>query len=134
MTTGELGFVLALFGVPLWLAATAWFRYFSMERVSVRALPWIRTGLTLMSITTVMWVGLLTIMILEDRSSDAKSLAKNLSPAIVAWINLLFCAGALICSRLDRRSAHPTAILRRNIALSSGLLMLIWLFVLSNPH
>jgi hypothetical protein len=47
---------------------------------------------------------------------------------------LLFCAGALICSRLDRRSAHPTAILRRNIALSSGLLMLIWLFVLSNPH
>jgi len=134
MTNGEFVFVLALFGVPLWLAATAWFRYLSMERVSVGASPLIRTGLTLISITTMMWLALLALMILEDRSNNAKSLAKNLSPAIVAWINLLFCAGALICARLDRRSAQSTAILRRNIALSSVLLMLIWLFVLSDPH
>ena len=134
MTIGEFGFVLALFGVPLWLVAIAWFRYFSMERVTVGALSWIRTGLILISITTTMWVVLLTLMIFEDRSNEAKSIAKNLSPAILASINLLFCAGALICSRLDRRSAQRTAILRRNIAISSGLLMLIWLFVLSNPH
>ncbi len=134
MTSGEFGFVLALFGVPLWLAGTAWFRYLGMERPSVGAFPWIRSGITLLSISTMMWVAILTLMIIENRSDEARSLAKNLSPAIVAAVNLLFCAGALICARLDRRSDHVTAILRRKIAVSSGLLMLIWLFVLANPH
>jgi hypothetical protein len=134
MRFGELAFVALLFGVPLWLVLTAWRRYRAVDRASVEDLFQMRTGLTLISLTTSMWFAVFVLMILEDHSAEAKSLATNLSPAMLGLINLLFCAGGLACSGRGLRSAQQTGPLRRAMGASSGFLMLIWLFLLANPH
>jgi len=134
MTFGELAFVAFLFGVPLWLALRAWRRYLALNRDSVEDLIQMSMGLTLISLSTCMWCAVLVVMILEDHSAEAKSLAKNLSPAMLGLINLLFCAGGLVCAGWGLRFARQTGALRRAIGASSGCLMLIWLGLLANPH
>jgi hypothetical protein len=134
MKFGELAFVALLFGAPLWLVLTAWRWYLAVNRGAVENLFQMRTGLTLISLTTSMWFAVLVLMILEDHSGEAKSLATHLSPAMLGFINLLFCTGGLVCSGRGLRSAPQTRRLRRAMGASSGYLMLIWLLLLSNPH
>ena len=134
MKFGELTFVALLFGVPLWLLLRAWRTYLAVYRTTLEGLFPTRIGLTLVTLSTAMWCASLVLMILEDYSAEAKSLAINVSPGIVGLINLLFCAGGLICSVLGLRSARQTRPSRRAIGLSSACLMLIWLFLLANPH
>lgn len=134
MKFGELAFVALLFVVPLWLVLTAWSRYLAVDRASIEDLFQMRTGLMLISLTTSTWFATFALMLLEDHSAQAKSLATNLSPATLGLINLLFCSGALVCSARGLRSARQTAPLRRAMGASSGFLMLIWLFLLANPH
>ena len=81
-----------------------------------------------------MWIAVFALMVLEDHSSAAKSVATNLSPAILGFINLLLCVGAVICSLFSRKPAQKSLPLRKAIGLSSGCLILIWLFLLANPH
>jgi hypothetical protein len=80
MKFGGLALVAFLFGVPLWLVLTAWRRYPAVNRSVLEDLFQMRTGLTLISLTTCMWFAVLILMILEDHSADAKSLATKLSP------------------------------------------------------
>ena len=134
MKFGELTFLALLFGVPLWLVLMAWRRYLAVDRASIEDLIQMRTGLTLISLTTSMWFAVLVLMVLEDHSTEAKSLATNLSPAMLGLINLLLCAGGLVCSGRGLRSAQQTGPLRRAMGASSGFVMLIWLFLLANPH
>jgi len=134
MRFGELAFVSLLAGVPMWLVWRAWRRYLALHYASVEDLFQMKMGLTLISLSTGMWLAALMLMILEDYNADAKSFAQNLSPAMLGLINLLFCAGGLVCSGHGLRSAHQTGPLRRAMGASSGCLMLIWLALLSNPH
>ena len=134
MKFGELAFVALLFGVPLWLVLTAWRRYLAVDHTSVENLSQMRTGLTLITLSTAMWFAALVLMFLEDHSAAAKSLAMNLSPAMLGLINLLFCTGGLVCSGHGLRSAQRTGPLRRAMGASSGCLMLMWFFLLANPH
>ena len=134
MKFGELAFVALLCGVPLWLVLTTWRRYFAVDRASIDHLFQMRAGLTLISLTTSIWFAVFAVMILEDRSAEAKSLATNLSPAMLGLINLLFCVGGLVCSGRGLRSAQQTGPIRKAMGASSGFLMLIWLFLLANPH
>ena len=134
MKFGELAFVALLVGVPLWLVLTAWRRYLAVGHASVENLFQMRTGLTLITLSTAMWCAALVLMLLEDHSAAAKSLAMNLSPGMLGFINLLFCTGGLVCSGLGFRSAQQTGPLRRAMGASSGCLMLMWFFLLANPH
>ena len=76
-------------------------------------------GLALITLSTGMWFAVLVLMLLEDHSAEAKSLAINLSPGILGLINLLFCAGGLVCSGRGLRVARQTGPLRRAIGLSA---------------
>jgi len=134
MKFGELAFVAFLFGVPLWLLLRAWRTYLAVSRTAVEGLFQMRIGLTLITLSTAMWFAVLVLMLLEDHSAEAKSLAINLSPGMLGLINLLFCAAGLVCSGRGLRFARQTGPLRRAIGLSSGCLMVIWLFLLANPH
>jgi hypothetical protein len=134
MKFGDLAFVALLCGVPLWLVLRAWRRYLAIDRASVDHLFQMRTGLTLISLTTSMWFALFALMVMEDHSAEARSLAANVSPGILGLINLLFCAGGIVCSGLGQRPDQQTGPLRRAMGASSGFLMLIWLFLLANPH
>jgi hypothetical protein len=134
MKFGELALVAFLFGVPLWLLFTAWRRYLAVDRSSVEDLFQMRTGLALITLTTSVWLAAFLLMMLEDYSAEAKSLATNVSPGKIGLINFVFCAGGLVCSGLRLRSVQQTGPLRRAIGASSGFLMLIWLILLANPH
>lgn len=134
MKFGELVFVALLCGIPLWLVLTTWRRYFAVDRASVDHLSQMRAGLTLVSISTSIWFAVFALMLLEDHSVEAKSLATKLSPAMLGGINVLFCVGGLVCSGRGLRSAQRTGPIRRGMGASSGFLMLIWLFLLANPH
>jgi hypothetical protein len=131
---GELTFVTFLFGVPLWLLLRAWRTYLAVNRTAPEDLFQVEIGLTLITLSTPMWFAVLVLMLLEDHSAEAKSLAINLSPGILGLINLLFCAGGLVCSGRGLRFARQTGPVRRAIGLSSGCLILVWLFLLVNPH
>jgi hypothetical protein len=123
-----------LLGIPLWLVARAWFRYLRLNRTAAADLSQMRMGLALISATTILWMAMLLLMILEDYSARARSVAQNVAPGPLGSINLLLCFGALMCSRFGRKSAQDTTPLRRAIGVSSGCLMVIWLFFLGNPH
>ena len=134
MKLGELIFVAVLSGIPAWLVLRAWRRYFALNLTSVGDLLQMRIGLTLLSITASMWLALLVLMILEEYSNEARSVAQKVSPSITGLINFLLCSGGLACSWFRRKSAHESLPVRRAVALASGCLMLIWLLLMSNPH
>jgi len=98
MAFGELTFVAFLFGVPIWLLLRAWRKYLAVNRTAPQDLFQMKMGLTLITLSTAMWFAVLVLMLLEDHSAEAKSLAINLSPGILGLINLLFCAVGLVCS------------------------------------
>jgi len=132
MRFGELAFIAV--GVPIWLVARAWRRYFSLGQVEFGDSTQMTVALWLTSLSTVMWIFVFAVMLLEDHSGGARSLATNLSPALFGFINLLLCVGAVVCSRSSRKPDQKSLSLRTAIALSSGCLMLIWLFLLANPR
>jgi len=134
MNFGELVFVALLLGIPLWLVLRGWRRYLAVSHDAVEDLFQMTTGLTLITLSTAMWFAVVVLMILEDYSAEAKSLAVNLSPGKIGLINLLFCAGGLVCSAWRLRPARQTRPLRRTMAASSGCLMLMWFLLLANPH
>jgi hypothetical protein len=93
-----------------------------------------QVGLALTTATTAMWLAVFAIMALQGRIALAYSLARELSPGIVGLVNLCLCAGGLVCSRLRRSAAQQTVALRKAIAASSGVLMLIWMLLTLNAH
>jgi hypothetical protein len=130
----ELIFVAAFLGIPLWLVARAWVRYLGLGPLAAEEVLQMRAGLALVSVTTILWFAVLALITLEDYSAGAKSIARNLSPGAVGLVNLALCAGGLVCSFLGRRSARESVRLRNAIALCSGCLMFLWLFIAANPH
>jgi hypothetical protein len=92
-----------------------------------------KTGLVFISIATSMWLGAFILMVLEDHSAKAKSIATSMSPATLAFVNICFCLGGLVCSRLNRKSAQETVPLRRAIGVSSGFLMVIMALFIGEP-
>jgi hypothetical protein len=134
MTFGELAFIALLFGVPLWLVWRTWRRYLAVHHTAPEDLFQMRIGLTLITLSTAMWFALLFVMLLEDHSVEAKSLAIDVSPAVFGLINLLLSATGLVCSARGLRSIRQTGPLRRAMGASSGCLMLMWFFLLANPH
>ena len=134
MSFGEFGFIALLVGIPVWLVSRAWRRYISVDHVALGDSLQMRAALSFISVSTVMWIAVFALMVLEDHSSGAKSVATNLSSAILGFINLLLCVGAVICSLFSRKPAQKSLPLRKAIGLSSGCLILIWLFLLANPH
>ena len=132
MRFGEVAFIAV--GVPIWLVARAWRRYFSLDHVQFGDSKQMMVALSFLSLSTTMWIFVFAVMFLEDHSSGAKSLAATLSPALFGFINLLLCVGAVVCSRSSRKPDQKSLSLRTAIAVSSGCLMLIWLFLLATPH
>jgi hypothetical protein len=134
MSSGELFFLVLLCGVPLWLAARTWKRYFDMGSAAVMERPQMLVGLALATTSTVMWLAVFALILLQDRNGLLKTIAVNLSPAKIGLLNISLCAGGIICSRRRRSTAQQTLPLRKAIASSSGVLMLIWFVLLLNPH
>lgn len=134
MKFGGLAFVVLLLGVPLWLTLKAWRRYSTVTRTALEDLFQMRMGLTMITLSTGMWFAALVLMFLSDHIAEAKSLAINLSPAVLGLINLLLCAIGLVCSARGLRSVRETGPLRRALGASSGCLLLMWFFLLANPH
>ena len=133
MSLGEFVFVAALAGIPILLLGWGWQRYLGIDanRAGKRQLS---IALGLISVSTCAWLAVLALMILEDYSAAARSIAPRVSPAAVGLINLGLCAGALGYSRFGRRSAPELGSLRLAIGLNGGCLMVLWLFLASNPH
>lgn len=133
MSVGEFALVAALAGIPILLLWWAWQRYLAIEadRSGKRQLS---IALGLISVSTCAWLAVLALMVLEDHSAAVKSIATRVSPGAVGLINLGLCAGALGYSRFGRRSAAGFGSLRLAIGLNGGCLMVIWLFLASNPH
>jgi len=134
MTLGELIFVAALFAVPAWLLIRGWGRYLALPAISRPESLRMQAGLAFISLTTIMWFAALALMMLEDRNAAAKSFAVNVPAGAVELLNLILCIAGLICSAIGSKSQPQSARLRKAIALSSGFLMLPWLFLAANPH
>lgn len=127
--------LLAIFaGLPLWLAVRAWRRYFTLGTAPIGDLFQLRVGLALISAATCMWIATFGIMVLEDFNGVARSIGQNLSPVTVGLVNFLLCIGGLGCSGFGWTAARGTLPLRKAIGVSSACLMVLWLFVLGNPH
>ena len=116
MRFGEFSFFALLVGVPVWLVSRAWRRYISIDHVALGDSLQMRLALSFISVSTGMWIVVLSLMLLEDFSSGAKSVATNLSPTIFGFINLLLCVGAVVCSRFSKRPAQKNLPFRRAIA------------------
>lgn len=134
MSLGELSFIAVITGVPVWLALRVWRRYITVGYVSSGVSWLMRTGLVLVSFSTAMWLAVVALLFLEDHSSGARSIARNLSPAVLGSLNLLLCVGAILCSWFDRTRGQRSLSLRGAIGISSGCLILLWIVVVANPH
>ena len=127
-------FAVALFGAPVWLISRAWSMYLSLDRPSVAHLGQIQAGLASISLSTAFWLAVFLTMILEDHSAQARSIGQHLSPFVVGVSNLVLCLGGVACAGFGWATAGETARLRKAMVVSSGCLILIWLFILINPH
>lgn len=127
-------FEIALIVIPLGLVSLAWRRYLMLTSTSTGRSLQVRMGLGLISLSVSMWLAVCIVMALGDNNQGARSIRENLSPGMLATINLLLLMGGFACSRAWRQSEQETVPLRRTIALSSGCLMFLWLLLASNPH
>ncbi len=122
-----------LVAIPVWLVATAWSRYAGIGQHLRSGLLRIRLGLTVVSVATGIWLAVFAVMVLQGRSPQVQTIGKNLSPAFVGLANLGLCAVAIFFILVAGSDDDVTAIKRRVLG-SSGLLALISLFLLANPH
>ena len=134
MGFGELAFFALLFGVPLGLILKAWRSYLAVVRGAHEDLFQMRIGVTLITLSTGMWFTALTLMLLEDHSAEARSLAISVSPGKLGLINLLLSVIGLVCSARGFRSVRQTGSLRLAMGASSACLILMWVLLLANPH
>ena len=134
MKVGELLFVAALFGVPLFLLLRAWRRYVALDGSLDSDIFQMRVGMALTSLSTFLWVAVIAVMMVADYSAGARSMAQNLSPGKVGLVNACLCAGGFVCSVVGLRRAQVTVHLRGAIGVSSVCLMLMWLLLAANPH
>jgi hypothetical protein len=134
MGIGESIVVVVLFGLPVWLAWRVWRRYLALDPASSGPVVQTRIGLVLVSVSTCIWVGAFAIMTLQDYSGVAKSAARHLSPGMLGLSNIVACVVGLLCVVLGRKANHGDSALRHAITISSGCLILIWLFVAMSVH
>ncbi len=120
-------------GIPVWLVVTAWSRYAGIGQHLPSGLLRVRLGLTFVSVATGIWLAVFAVMVLQDRSPQVQTIGKSLSPAVVGLANLGLCALAIF-STLASGSDHDLTAIKRRVLGSSGLLALISLFLLANPH
>jgi hypothetical protein len=130
---GGLLFAIVL-GVPVGLAGWAWWRYFRVSGVTPAQRAQMFAGMLLITAATAMWLGVLALMGLQDRSSSIKAIALKTSPAGLAVINLGICLVAIVLSSIGRKSAQQTVPLRRVMIASGSILLLFWLSIALNPH
>ena len=104
MKTGEMVFIAALFGIPLWLLVRVWARYLAVDGCASAKLFQMRAGLALISASTIMWVAVFVVMILQDDSAGASSIARTLSPGLVGSVNILLCIGGTRELRISRNA------------------------------
>ena len=131
----------ALSGVPVWLVLRAWGRYSTLEPVPVQELRQMRIGLTLLSVSLCMWLGLfltfLASVIFPHKSKILMApdwVTSQVSLPAIGMINLLICVGGIVCSRFGRKSAERSLLLRKAIGLGCGWMLVPWLLIVSNPH
>ena len=134
MNIGKLIVAVVLLAVPAWLLLRVWRKYFALGTTPQAELFQMKTGVTLVSLTSGAWLSLFVLMILENPENRAGWVAKNLSPSMLSLFNLLLCGGSLVCSGLGRPSLPRTRSLRKAIAACAAFLMVDWLFLLANPH
>lgn len=134
MKVSEAVLAALLLGMPVWLVARAWRSYLTLGVNSGGKLLQMQMGLILISVSAATWIVVFALMFLEDYSIGVRSLTQNLSPMTLGLVNILLCIGALGCSEIWRNSGPENTRLKRAIGVSSGVLMLVWLFLLANPH
>jgi uncharacterized protein YacL len=125
----------ALFlGIPLWFVAKAWRSYLRLDVNSGGRSFQTRIGLALISVSAAMWIAVLVLISLQDYSRSVWFLARKVSPMVLGFINIVLCVVAFVCSETWRNSAQDNTALKRSIGISSGVLILVWLFLVANPH
>jgi hypothetical protein len=122
-----------LCGIPLLLTAIACTRYVSDRRALGLKLAVIRTGVLFVIVSTASWLFVFALMVLQDRSTQVKVVARAVSPGPIGLVNLLLCVGAIICARF-KYGGRQASSARRALTAAGGFLSIIWLFLLANPH
>lgn len=134
MNAVEAVFAALLLGMPIWFVARAWHIYLGLSANSRGRLLQLRMGLMLISVSAGIWIAVFALLFSEDYSIDAASLTRNVPIGILGLIDILLCIAAFGCSEVWRSVDKESIRLRRAIGFSSGVLVLVWLFVLTNPH
>ena len=104
-----------------------------VSRVLGLKLAGLRTGVLFVIVSTVSWLFVFALMVLQDRSTQVKVVARSVSPGPVGLVNLLLCVGAIICARF-KYGGQEASSARRALTAAGGFLSIIWLFLLANPH
>jgi hypothetical protein len=126
-------FAVLILGVPVWLVARAWRTYLRLD-VNCRAkLVRMRIGLALISVSAATWIVMFALIALAHYSVAVRFVLQNVPPMVPGLINILLCVAAFGCSEAWRNSADENRALKRAIGVSSGALILVWLFLLANP-
>jgi hypothetical protein len=102
-------------------------RYFSLDQVELGDSTQVMVALWLTSLSTAMWIFVFAVMLLEDHSGGAKSLAVACAFRIHQSASL-WRRRCMLPVEQKARSKKPVS-LRTAIALSSGCLRLIRLFL-----
>ncbi len=132
-TAGEYIFVGGLFVLPVLLVLRTWRRYAAAEQPISDPLQ-AKTGIALVSISVVIWIGTISLMIAANHVHRPNTFLGNLSLPAVAFVGVLLSVGGILSSRLRRNAAVNSLRVRKAIGLASGIMLLFWLFILSNPH
>jgi hypothetical protein len=133
VTFGELCLVAILFAVPLWLVLRAWYRYLAVACSSTGEVLQMKTGLAFISIATSSGSQHSFSWFWKTTAPKQNQLQRTRHRR--SWrSSTFFSAWGDSCARSYRKSAQETVPLRRAIGVSSAFLMVIWLFLLSNPH
>jgi hypothetical protein len=120
-TSFEISWFIAILGIPIGLLFTSWRRYLTLPRADRDRLRPATIVLSLLSLTTAMWILFYALASMDEHSAMAKSILDHLSLGFVV-LNILISAALLIASFLTTRPV------RLHLLLASTWMLGIWLF------
>jgi hypothetical protein len=132
-TAGEYIFLGGLFVLPVLLVLRTWRRYVAAEQPISGPLQ-AKTGIAFVSISVVIWIGTINLMIAANHVHRPNTFLDSLPVPAVAFVGVLLSVGGILSSRLRRNAAGNSLRVRKAMGLASGIMLVFWRFILSNPH
>ena len=125
-------FVAAVWGVPLGLLWISCHRYVAVRTATGTSRLLACASLALLSLSAGIWLLFYGLVLISEFYKGVNSIvSRGPNPATLAVANIVACCVSFILSLFVPKTVHGTVPFQRAITLSTGYMLLVWMFALT---